>query len=403
MTGPSSSRRSPDHALEVAKLGDIAAEAGLQRVSMLAWRDLDDAEAGGSELHASNIAARWAEAGIEVTMRTSFAAGHPQVSWRDGYRVIRKAGRYLVFPRAAFSEMMGWHGGRDGLVEIWNGMPFFSPLWSRTAHVTWLHHVHAEMWQMTLPPRLAAFGSAVESRVAPPIYHRTPIVTLSESSKRELVHDLGFKAKRVSVVPPGIDPQYTPGGEKSPTPLVVAVGRLVPVKRFDVLVDALVELKPEHPDLEAVIVGEGYCREELAAQIHAASAERWISLPGRIDEDRKVELYRRAWVLASASAREGWGMTITEAAACATPAVATNVPGHSDAVVDGVTGLLADGHDAFRQALGTVLADGVLRARLGSAAEEHAARYTWAATARGTLEVLAAAAIARRGRPGSAR
>ena len=145
---------SGDHAIEIAKLGDIAGEAGLHRVSMLAWRDLDDPEAGGSELHASNIAALWAEAGIEVTMRTSYAAGHPQVSWRDGYRVIRKAGRYLVFPRAAFSEMMGWHGGRDGLVEIWNGMPFFSPLWSRTAHVTWLHHVHAEMWQMTLPPRL---------------------------------------------------------------------------------------------------------------------------------------------------------------------------------------------------------------------------------------------------------
>ncbi len=170
---------------------------------MLAWRDLDDPEAGGSELHASNIAALWAEAGIEVTMRTSYAAGHPQVSWRDGYRVIRKAGRYLVFPRAAFSEMMGWHGGRDGLVEIWNGMPFFSPLWSRTAHVTWLHHVHAEMWQMTLPPRLAAFGNFVESKLAPPVYHRTPMVTLSESSKHELVHDLGFRADRVSVVAPG--------------------------------------------------------------------------------------------------------------------------------------------------------------------------------------------------------
>ena len=152
-------------------------------------------------------------------MRTSYAAGHPQVSWRDGYRVIRKAGRYLVFPRGAFSEMMGWHGGRDGLVEIWNGMPFFSPLWSRTAHVTWLHHVHAEMWQMTLPPRLAAFGNFVESKLAPPLYHRTPIVTLSESSKRELVDDLGFRADRVSVVTPGIDPHYTPGGEKSPTPL----------------------------------------------------------------------------------------------------------------------------------------------------------------------------------------
>ncbi|MEO6467964.1 MAG: glycosyltransferase family 1 protein, partial [Acidimicrobiia bacterium] len=87
---------------EIAKLGDLAAEAGLQRVAMLAWRDLDDPEAGGSEVHASTIARLWAEAGIEVTMRTSFAAGQPQMSWRHGYRVIRKAGRYMVFPRAAF-------------------------------------------------------------------------------------------------------------------------------------------------------------------------------------------------------------------------------------------------------------------------------------------------------------
>jgi glycosyltransferase involved in cell wall biosynthesis len=219
---------------------------------------------------------------------------------------------------------------------------------------------------------------------------------LSESSKQELVRDLGFASERVSVVPPGIDPQYTPGGVKSPAPLVVAVGRLVPVKQFDVLIDALVQLKDDHAKLEAVIVGEGYRREELERQIQGARAERWISLPGRIDEADKVDLYRRAWVLASASAREGWGMTITEAAACGTPSVATNVAGHSDAIVDGVTGVLANGRDELRGALDSVLRDDVRRARLGTAAREHALRYTWAATARGTLEVLAAAATARR-------
>jgi glycosyltransferase involved in cell wall biosynthesis len=388
----------PDHQLAVAKLGDIAGEAGLERVSMLAWRDLDDPEAGGSELHASNIAALWAEAGIEVTMRTSYAANRPVVSWRDGYRVVRKAGRYLVFPRAAFAEMMGWHGGRDGLVEIWNGMPFFSPLWARTPHVTWLHHVHAEMWKMTLPPRLAAIGNFVESRVAPPIYRRTPIVTLSDLSKRELVHDLAFRDDLVTVVPPGIDPQYTPGGEKSPTPLVVAVGRLVPVKRFDLLVDALVAVKPRHPQLEAVIAGEGYCREALEAQVREAGASAWISLPGRIDDEDKIDLYRRAWVLSMTSSREGWGMIITEAAACGTPAVATRVPGFVDAVVEGETGLLADGRDDLAGALDAVLGDEARRARMSAQALEHARRFTWEATARGTLEVLAQAALRHRAR-----
>ena len=174
--------RVPDPADEIAKIGDLAAESGIRRVSMLAWRDLDDPEAGGSEVHASTVASVWGQAGIEVTMRTSFAAGHPQISWRDGYRVIRKAGRYMVFPRAAFSELMGWHGSRDGLVEIWNGMPFFSPVWAATRpRAVWLHHVHDSMWEMTLSPRLARMGRRVEFDVAPAIYRRTPIVTLSRT------------------------------------------------------------------------------------------------------------------------------------------------------------------------------------------------------------------------------
>jgi len=382
----------PEHDRAVAKLGDLAADAQLRRVSMLAWRDLDDPEAGGSELHASTIAALWAEAGIEVTMRTSYAAGHPQISWRGGYRVIRKAGRYLVFPRAAFSEMMGWHGARDGLVEIWNGMPFFSPLWGTGPRVTWLHHIHAEMWKMTLPPRLAAVGNAIESRVAPKIYRRTPVVTLSESSKTELVDELGFAPGRVHVVPPGIDRRFTPGGEKSPTPLVAAVGRLVPVKQFDALVRALLDVKADLPELEAVIVGEGYLREDLGALVREARAEDWIHLPGRLRDEELVDLYGRAWVVASASRREGWGMTITEAAACGTPAVVTRIAGHTDAVEHGVTGLLVDSTEDLSGALRRLLGDPGLRSQMSDAATTRAARFTWEATAYGTLEVLAAEA-----------
>lgn len=396
---PSSSSRVPDPAEEIAKIGDLAAQSGIRRVSMLAWRDLDDPEAGGSEVHASTIAALWGQAGIEVTMRTSFAAGHPQVSWRDGYRVIRKAGRYMVFPRAAVSELMGWHGDRDGLVEIWNGMPFFSPVWAKGPRIVWLHHVHAEMWQMTLPPRLAALGSALESRVAPPFYRRTPIVTLSESSKQELIEELRFKAQRVTVVSPGVDTRFSPGGEKSPSPLVVAAGRLVPVKRFDELIEVLLRVKEEHPRLEAVIIGEGYKREQLEAQLRETGAERWIRLAGHVTDDELLDLYRRAWVIASAAAREGWGMTITEAAACGTPAVATRIAGHLDAVVDGHSGLLVERRDQFVDALGSTLRDEDARERMSRAAIEHAARFTWAATARGTLQVLAADVIRRRGRP----
>jgi glycosyltransferase involved in cell wall biosynthesis len=381
----------------LGKIGDIAAAAGLRRITMLGWRDLDDAEAGGSELHASRIASIWGQAGIEVTMRTSYVPGAGQVRWRDGYRVISKAGRYMVFPRAAFSETMGWHGASDALVEIWNGMPWFTPLWAaRRPRAVWLHHVHDSMWDMTLPPRLAKLGRTLESRIAPPIYRSSQIVTLSQSSKREIVDKLKLRDDHITVVPPGIDTRFVPGGARSTTPLVVAVGRLVPVKKFNVLVDALAALKERHPELRAEIVGEGYERDALKRQIAELGADDWIILRGRVDDDALIDLYRRAWVLASASVHEGWGMTVTEAAACGTPAVATRIAGHEDAVVDGKTGVLADDARGLVAALDRVLADDAFRDRLSAAALEHAQRYTWAATACGTLEVLAAEALRHR-------
>src|SRR3954463_3985424 len=92
----------------------LAEEAGLRRVHLLAWRDLDDDDAGGSEVHAANVARLWAEAGVDVTMRTSAAQRRPPVALRDGYRVIRRGNRYLVFPRAALAEALR-PGARDGL------------------------------------------------------------------------------------------------------------------------------------------------------------------------------------------------------------------------------------------------------------------------------------------------
>jgi glycosyltransferase involved in cell wall biosynthesis len=370
-------------------LAAIAAEAGLRRVHFVAWRDLDDPEAGGSELHAHHVASLWSEAGLDVTFRTSAVAGAPAALTRDGYRVLRRAGRYGIFPGAVWEGLRQGYRPGDALVEIWNGMPFFSPLWAHCPSVVFLHHVHAEMWGMVLPPWMARIGYAVEHRVAPPVYRRSRLITLSESSKREIVERLHLSSDRIEVAPPGIDPQFSPGGERSPVPLVVAVGRLVPVKRFHLLIDALIELRGQIPDLRATIAGEGYERPALEARIRAAGAESWISLCGYVPDDDLVELYRRAWVVASASQREGWGMTVTEAGACGTPAVATRIGGHEDAVVDGRSGLLIDDPSELATAIGKVLRDEVLRRRLGHGALEHSARFTWEVTAVATLAVLA--------------
>jgi len=381
-----------------ARLESVAARAleiGLRRIQLLAWRDLEDPEAGGSELHAHRIASAWARVGLDVSMRTSAASGQESISTRQGYRVIRKSGRYGVFPRSALSGLVGRRGRPDGLVEIWNGMPFFSPLWARCPRIVLLHHVHAAMWHMVLPPRLASVGEAIELRVAPPFYRRSRVLTLSTSSRDEIVSMLGLDAARVSVVPPGVDAQFAPGGAKSPVPLVVVVGRLVPVKRLELLIDAVAKARTVVPELRVLLVGEGYERAKLEAKVRAVGGASWIDLPGRLSDDDLADAYRRAWVLASTSLREGWNMTITEAGACGTPAVVSDIAGHRDALEHGVGGLLVDPGDEFAQALVRVLTDTPLRERLARGAMARARKLTWDATAATVLEALVKEAEAR--------
>ena len=320
---------------------------------------------------------------------------------------MRQSGRYAVFPGAAWEGLRMGHRPGDALVEIWNGMPFLSPLWFRGPRVVFLHHVHAEMWGMVLPPALARMGNLAESRIAPRFYRSSRILTLSDSSRDEIVDLLGLRADHVTVAPPGVDDRYSPGGQRSAVPLVVAVGRLVPVKRFDVLLRALAEVKKDNPALQAVIIGEGFERSALEALREELGAAEWLTLPGHVDDEELVDWYRKAWVVASSSQREGWGMTLTEAAACGTPAVATAIAGHADAVLDGESGLLVDDLRDLAGALGRVLGDEVLRSRLSKGALARARWFTWDATARRALEALAEEAAApdlrrpwRPGRPG---
>jgi glycosyltransferase involved in cell wall biosynthesis len=284
------------------------------------------------------------------------------------------------------------------VVEIWNGMPFFSPLWARRPRVVFLHHVHAEMWQMVLSRAMARLGNTIEHGLAPPLYRRESIVTLSESSKREIVERLGLSAAQITVAPPGIDSRFVGGGAKAADPLVVTVGRLVPVKRFAWFIDATAKLHAERPNLKAVVVGEGYERPALEAQVRAAGAGEWLSLPGHLGDQELVDLYRRAWLVISTSVREGWGMTLTEAGACGTPAVATRIAGHEDAVVHGESGLLVDTMDDVVTAAAAILSDEKLRSRLGEGARRTAERFTWDRTALVSFGVLANEAGRTRGR-----
>ena len=365
----------------------------VQRIHVLAWRDLDDPEAGGSETHADAFMTRWQEAGLSVLHRTSRAEGRPATASRHGYDVVRRGGRLAVFPRTIGSELTRRMGSFDALVEIWNGVPWMSPLWCRRPRILVYHHVHGPMWNQIFPTPIAFLGRLVETRLAPPWYRGTPTVTLSADSYAEMVH-LGWDPRRLSIAPAGVDPIFSPGGARTAQPSVVAVGRLAPVKRFDLLIDQFARTRERVPTATLTIVGEGPERRRLEAAIDRHRAGDWINLAGRVTQDELIHLYRQSWLITSASLTEGWGLTLTEAAGCATAAVVSDVPGHRSSVLNGRTGRLVP-VSGLGDALAEILLDDRQRDSMGRAAQDWARSLSWDRLARQVLSPLHQQVVAR--------
>jgi glycosyltransferase involved in cell wall biosynthesis len=150
------------------------------------------------------------------------------------------------------------------------------------------------------------------------------------------------------------------------------------------------------PDARLAVVGAGPEHDRLVALAASLGVAEVVEFVGWVTPDELVDWYRRAWVVATASRREGYGLTLLEAAACGTPGVASRIPGHVDAVVEGVTGLLGEDEGDLADALVQVLTDAELRARLQAGALEHAAHYGWDRTAAGILDALCEDADRRR-------
>lgn len=371
----------------LAAAAGLVGRRGVRRVEAYQWRDLDDPEAGGSEVHAEEIFRRWAEVGIDVHLRTS-TIDRPRSFRRSGYTVTQRGSRFDVFARVAARQMVRRRPDDTATIEIWNGVPWFGPLWARRRRVVWLHHVHREMWDAALPGPLSTGGRVLETRIAPPLYRRSIIATLSESSAEE-IRELGIPADRIRVIPPGVDEAFTPDATlRSATPHVVIVGRLAPVKRHRVALAAAQHARGTHPSLTVEVIGEGPERPAIESWTKEHGAETWVDLRGRVAPDELLAAYRRAWVVLSASHAEGWGMSLTEGSACATPGVATDIAGHRGAVRNGETGILT-GDAELGPALAELLSDDSRRTAMGAAAVAHAADLSWTAVAARHLELLA--------------
>jgi len=359
-----------------------------REVVFLNRRDLTNPEGGGSELYVETVAAHLAAAGDRVTFLCAGHGGAPREETRDGVRYLRRGGRHTVYVWAALLLLTRRLGSPDTVVEVQNGLPFLARLFTRRPVLVLVHHVHREQWPVLFGPLMARVGWWLESRLAPRVNRRCRYVAVSEATRAELV-GLGVAPERVVVVHNGTAPPLASTAARAARPTIAVLGRVVPHKRVELVVDAAVALRERFPDLQVEVAGDGYWLPALRAHVAARGAQGFVHLHGRVTEQEKADLLARAWVHAVPSVKEGWGLSVVEAGTHRTPSVAFRAAGGlSESVLDGRTGLLVDAPDGLVDALGALLGDEPLRTRLGEAAREHALAFTWQATAAGFSHAL---------------
>ncbi|MGW7298289.1 glycosyltransferase family 4 protein [Streptomyces sp. NPDC054829] len=350
-----------------------------RRIVFLAHRDLGNRAAGGSELLVDRLAGGLTRLGHQVTL----LCGGP-AAYRD-YRVVSAGGAYGHYLRArsAFARQVG---ETDLLVEVCNGMPYLAPLWHRGPTLCLVNHVHTDLWRMRFGGPLAPaarLGRRLEHWALTGARQRGLLVAVSPSTAHAL-RALGVERERIRVVHNGVE-EPGPRADRSAEPLFVAVGRLVEYKRIDLLLRLWERVRPVTGG-RLVIVGDGPERRRLEQL-----AGPGVEFTGHVTEAEKHRLLCAAWLLLHPSAVEGWGLVVTEAAARETPAIAFDVPGLRDSVIDGETGVLASGESSFAAAWCTLALSTRRRELMGKAARDHAAGFRWDRTVRQFRAVAAEA------------
>jgi glycosyltransferase involved in cell wall biosynthesis len=371
----------------MSALGQLAG----RRILFLNWRDLANPAAGGAEAYAEQIARRFARAGALLTLFTSRYEDAPPYDWANGYLVVREGGRFGVY-RAAARHLRRYGHRYDAIVDFQNGIPFFAPLWApaSAAVICVVHHVHQAQFDMYFRWPLNHVGRLLEGRATRRVYRGRLFVAVSPSTRAEMRRQLGLR-EPVQIVPNGIASMPINRPPRSPNPTIAVVTRLTPHKQLHHLVQALPDLVRRWPDLHVDIAGTGPARDSLLAQVHQLGLERAVTLPGRVSEQTKSDLLSRAWLTVAPSLAEGWGLTVLEANALGTPAVAYDVPGLRDAVRDGRTGWLVPPGSGLSTALMGALEEleqPLRRQFFADQAQAWAARFTWDASADRFARVL---------------
>lgn len=369
-------------------------------ILLVNWQDRENPQAGGAEVHLFEIFGRLAAAGHRVRMICSGWPGAADSAMVDGIAVKRVGNRntFALLGRGAVRRAIRAERP-DVLVEDINKLPLFLAR-QRVPFCVIVPHLFGETVFKEAPWPLAAAVWLAE-RPLPIAYRGSAFHAISESTRDDLVAR-GIPATSIRVIHPGVDSSYLtpdPTGRREPAPTFLYVGRLKRYKGIGLAIAALAAARRVRPDLRFVVAGAGDYLPELRRVTAEQGQVDAVDFRGFVSEAEKVQLLRTSWANIFPSPKEGWGITVVEAAACGTPSIASDSPGLRDSVRHGETGYLVPHGDVSALAARMLeLAESPeLVARLGVAARHFAEGLTWegaaAATERHLDHIIAGTAI----------
>jgi glycosyltransferase involved in cell wall biosynthesis len=348
---------------------------------MLNWRDPWHPKAGGAELVTLRVLEHLVkDYAYQVEWFSAQYEGAAEDETKSGIRYVRRGTQTTVhlqaFARYRKSKAF------DVVIDQVNTIPFLAHRYMRCPCVLFIHQLAREVWFYEAPPLLGNAGYVSEGLLLRP-YRNIPAITVSQSSAESL-RDIGLRGP-IHIIPEAVDETgEVSAPQKSPSADVIVLGRLAPSKRPEHSIRAAAQMKSMGWRGLLHIAGAGAPRyTENLKRLAQHLGLKNVIFHGRVSNDERRALLASASLLWMTSAREGWGLVVTEAAQHWTPAVVYDSPGLRDSVVDGVTGCVvrADPADLARSSW-SLLNDRGRWYSYAAAAKNAAAQLNWDRTAR---------------------
>ncbi|OGC76994.1 MAG: hypothetical protein A2145_03630 [candidate division Zixibacteria bacterium RBG_16_40_9] len=362
------------------------------KILAINWQDISNPQAGGAEVHLTEILTRLAREGHSVTLLCSRYNAASKLEEKDGIRIIRTGGRYTFNWVLPFKLLRLLKNEKfDIILEDINKIPFYSPLFHKLPVLVVIPHLFSDSVFKEINFILGLYIYLSEKPV-PKIYKGFKFMVISESTKKDLV-SRNIPAENILVVECGIDHglyRFEPEEPKFEIPTIIYLGRIKKYKSVDDLIKAMPKVLEKIPEAELLIVGDGDYKPVLEKLVKDSKLSDKVTFMGYVSKEQKVKLLQKAWVSVYPSLKEGWGLTNIEANACGTPVIASDVPGLRDSVLPGKSGLLFDygNIENLASVLIQILSDQNLRNRLIQGGLEWAKKFSWEKTADKSLEII---------------